>query len=167
MFVHFQSNEVLAPLAPLNQVSQLLQSRKSEQDVQTICDLCTSLSTAQVLKVMKSYKLDDYESEITNVFLMKLTQELNARQTVNVYILVIYFNSILTLLIPLAAKEQWRRIHHRPEVHPALQGGLPVQRNQAGGHRFAVASESGRISHQDLGYSCLLFYHKSITIVEN
>ncbi|XP_070140380.1 unconventional myosin-Va isoform X2 [Drosophila kikkawai] len=74
------SNEVLAPLAPLNQVSQLLQSRKSEQDVQTICDLCTSLSTAQVLKVMKSYKLDDYESEITNVFLMKLTTELNTRQ---------------------------------------------------------------------------------------
>ncbi|XP_017087770.2 unconventional myosin-Va isoform X3 [Drosophila bipectinata] len=74
------SNDVLLPLAPLNQVSQLLQSRKSEQDVQTICDLCTSLSTAQVLKVMKSYKLDDYESEITNVFLDKLTKELNARQ---------------------------------------------------------------------------------------
>ncbi|KMY92004.1 unconventional myosin-Va isoform X1 [Drosophila simulans] len=74
------SNDVLTALAPLNQVSQLLQSRKSEQDVQTICDLCTSLSTAQVLKVMKSYKLDDYESEITNVFLEKLTTELNARQ---------------------------------------------------------------------------------------
>jgi len=82
MFRIFQSNDVLAPLAPLNQVSQLLQSRKSEQDVQTICDLCTSLSTAQVLKVMKSYKLDDYESEITNVFLEKLTKELNARQMV-------------------------------------------------------------------------------------
>ncbi|XP_017838584.1 unconventional myosin-Va isoform X1 [Drosophila busckii] len=74
------SNEVLMPLAPLNQVSQLLQSRKSEEDVQTICDLCTSLNTAQVLKVMKSYKLDDYESEITNVFLEKLTSKLNARQ---------------------------------------------------------------------------------------
>ncbi|XP_060659986.1 unconventional myosin-Vb isoform X1 [Drosophila nasuta] len=74
------SNDVLAPLAPLNQVSQLLQSRKSEEDVQTICDLCTSLNTAQVLKVMKSYKLDDYESEITNVFLDKLTQKLNERQ---------------------------------------------------------------------------------------
>ncbi|XP_034479996.1 unconventional myosin-Vb isoform X1 [Drosophila innubila] len=74
------SNDVLSPLAPLNQVSQLLQSRKSEEDVQTICDLCTSLNTAQVLKVMKSYKLDDYESEITNVFLDKLTQKLNARQ---------------------------------------------------------------------------------------
>jgi len=75
---------VLTALAPLNQVSQLLQSRKSEQDVQTICDLCTSLSTAQVLKVMKSYKLDDYESEITNVFLEKLTEKLNARQMVRV-----------------------------------------------------------------------------------
>ncbi|XP_022230994.2 unconventional myosin-Va isoform X2 [Drosophila obscura] len=75
------SNEVLVSLSPLNQVSQLLQSRKSEQDVQTICDLCTSLSTAQVLKVMKSYKLDDYENEMTNVFLEKLTKELNARQT--------------------------------------------------------------------------------------
>ncbi|XP_030388121.1 unconventional myosin-Va isoform X2 [Scaptodrosophila lebanonensis] len=74
------SNDVLTPLAPLNQVSQLLQSRKSEQDVQTICDLCTSLNTAQVLKVMKSYKLDDYESEITNVFLDKLAEKLNARQ---------------------------------------------------------------------------------------
>ncbi|XP_023162899.2 unconventional myosin-Va isoform X1 [Drosophila hydei] len=74
------SNDVLAPLAPLNQVSQLLQSRKSEEDVQTICDLCTSLNTAQVLKVMKSYKLDDYESEITNVFLDKLTQILNERK---------------------------------------------------------------------------------------
>jgi len=31
---------------------------------------------------MKSYKLDDYESEITNVFLDKLTQKLNARQMV-------------------------------------------------------------------------------------
>lgn len=73
---------MLQPLAPLNQVSQLLQSRKSEEDVQTICDLCTSLNTAQVLKVMKSYKLDDYESEITNVFLEKLTQKLNARDMV-------------------------------------------------------------------------------------
>ncbi|XP_067632478.1 unconventional myosin-Va isoform X2 [Eurosta solidaginis] len=73
------SNDVLTPLAPLNQVSQLLQSRKSEQDVQTICDLCTSLNTAQVLKVMKSYKLDDYESEITNTFLEKLTAKLNER----------------------------------------------------------------------------------------
>ncbi|XP_023037684.1 unconventional myosin-Va isoform X3 [Drosophila willistoni] len=73
------SNDVLKPLAPLNQVSQLLQSRKSEEDVQSIVDLCTSLTTAQVLKVMKSYKLDDYESEITNVFLEKLTKELNAR----------------------------------------------------------------------------------------
>ncbi|XP_014092302.2 unconventional myosin-Va isoform X1 [Bactrocera oleae] len=73
------SNDVLAPLAPLNQVSQLLQSRKSEQDVQSICDLCTSLNTAQVLKVMKSYKLDDYEGEITNTFLEKLTKKLNER----------------------------------------------------------------------------------------
>ncbi|KAM7342647.1 dilute class unconventional myosin isoform 2-T2 [Cochliomyia hominivorax] len=73
------SKDVLAPLAPLNQVSQLLQSRKSEKDVQSICDLCTNLNTAQVLKIMKSYKLDDYEGEITNIFLEKLTQKLNAR----------------------------------------------------------------------------------------
>uniref|UniRef100_A0A1A9USQ1 Myosin motor domain-containing protein n=1 Tax=Glossina austeni TaxID=7395 RepID=A0A1A9USQ1_GLOAU len=76
------SNEVLTPLAPLNQVSQLLQSRKSENDVQSICDLCMNLNTAQVLKVMKSYKLDDYESEITNTFLEKLTEKLNERPMV-------------------------------------------------------------------------------------
>ncbi|XP_023292615.2 unconventional myosin-Va isoform X1 [Lucilia cuprina] len=74
------SKDVLAPLAPLNQVSQLLQSRKSEKDVQSICDLCTNLNTAQVLKIMKSYKLDDYEGEITNTFLEKLTEKLNARE---------------------------------------------------------------------------------------
>ncbi|XP_075169246.1 dilute class unconventional myosin isoform X2 [Haematobia irritans] len=73
------SNDVLTPLAPLNQVSQLLQSRKSENDVQSICDLSTNLNTAQVLKIMKSYKLDDYESEITNKFIEKLTEKLNER----------------------------------------------------------------------------------------
>lgn len=35
---------------------------------------------------MKSYKLDDYESEITNVFLEKLTQTLNARDMVMEYV---------------------------------------------------------------------------------
>uniref|UniRef100_A0A1I8QA92 Myosin motor domain-containing protein n=1 Tax=Stomoxys calcitrans TaxID=35570 RepID=A0A1I8QA92_STOCA len=76
------SNDVLVPLAPLNQVSQLLQSRKSENDVQSICDLSTNLNTAQVLKIMKSYKLDDYESEITNTFIEKLTEKLNERHMI-------------------------------------------------------------------------------------
>lgn len=31
---------------------------------------------------MKSYKLDDYESEITNTFLEKLTEKLNERPMV-------------------------------------------------------------------------------------
>ncbi|XP_005184334.1 unconventional myosin-Va isoform X3 [Musca domestica] len=75
-------NEVLTPLAPLKQVSQLLQSRKSENDVQSICELSTHLNTAQVLKIMKSYKLDDYENEITNKFLEKLTEKLNARNMI-------------------------------------------------------------------------------------
>uniref|UniRef100_A0A1A9X3S5 Myosin motor domain-containing protein n=1 Tax=Glossina brevipalpis TaxID=37001 RepID=A0A1A9X3S5_9MUSC len=44
-------------------------------------DICM-WETAQVLKVMKSYKLDDYESEITNTFLEKLTAKLNERPMV-------------------------------------------------------------------------------------
>lgn len=103
------------PLAPLNQVSQLLQSRKSEEDVQTICDLCTSLNTAQVLKVMKSYKLDDYESEITNVFLDKLTQKLNAREMVKLSkIPFTHLQQYVFTFSPRAMSLQWIKISYIP-----------------------------------------------------
>lgn len=37
---------------------------------------------------MKSYKLDDYEGEITNTFVEKLTEELNARPMVTKIVII-------------------------------------------------------------------------------
>lgn len=68
---------------------------------------------------MKSYKLDDYEGEITNVFLEKLTIKLNERQ--KVFISIFWNTNEIVKLIEknLFSVEKWW-IYDGTKIHTTI-----------------------------------------------